>query len=383
MISVCCCAINAKWDVELFVEALNAHNDPSTFEICLCHDDRVQDGSREHFEQLQKRHPNLKIIRNTHEDTVDYLRKVMDHYDSKGIFKAQLRADLRANVEKFARKELFDHKRSFLWLTSGLLYNKAVSISSGDTLVITPADFLYLFRLADLEAFVKVNSRAGHFYAKPNAVWARLNNQDPEWLKNHVDEIHRGIGFREGYRWDSTQLFRDYLRYPPKLSDFSVPDFRHNIIMNLANLNWGEVYRFNKEAFRDAGVQCIPGFHGYHCMSRKTFDAIGGFTEEWPSRAFPDDKMTFLGRRFPPGHALPHEFSVAWCGQAELCAYLGPGYSENWREKLKEVDPLHEQHPIPSADGPTYLHQGLLSNSQMMEAMNASFNRNAPPVRVV
>lgn len=381
MISVCCCAINAKWDVELFVEALNAHNDPSTFEICLCHDDRVQDGSREHFEQLQKRHPNLKIIRNTHEDTVDYLRKVMDYYESKGVFDPQFRANLRTNLEKFARKELFDHKKSFLWLTSGLLYNKAVSIASGDVLVITPADFLYLYRLADLSNFVAANTRNGHFYSKPNAIWARVSNQEKEWLENHVKKVHSGIGAREGYRWDNPEPFKDYLKCPPKLSDFYVPDFRNGELLSLSAPDWAKIYRFNTQSFIDGGVQVIPGFHGMHCMSKKTYDAIGGFTEEYPGRAFPDDKMTYLGRTYGGGH-LPYEFSVAWLGSMELPRKDSYGYRDDWQEVLDVADPQWKDHPIPPCHAHVYLHSGILPDHEMIKVLNKNFSVNQKPIRI-
>jgi hypothetical protein len=41
-------------------------------------------------------------------------------------------------------------------MSSGLLYNLAVEASSGDTLIITPGDFLYLFSLKELEEYVKI-----------------------------------------------------------------------------------------------------------------------------------------------------------------------------------------------------------------------------------
>jgi hypothetical protein len=54
-------------------------------------------------------------------------------------------------------------------------------------------------------------------------------------------------------------------------------------------------------------------FHGFHVMTRPTFDLVGGFTEEYYGRSFADDKMTYLGDRTPGATQFPPDFGVAWC----------------------------------------------------------------------
>ena len=52
------------------------------------------------------------------------------------------------------------------------------------------------------------------------------------------------------------------------------------------------------------------------------------------------------------------------------------------KEELKKKDPLCEQHPIPGQSNPTYLYNGLMTNSVMAEKVNQFFNKNARPVRI-
>lgn len=385
-VSVCGCSINSKYDVQLFVEFLNLQRNNVDLEIVITHDDRVNDGSNELFKQLANKHDNLKFVRNDHEQTVDYLRKLMDYYDRYNIFKEQFRRDLRGNVEKFAAKQLFNHDKSFLWLTSGVLYDMVVRASTGDLLIVTPADFVYGFSLSELVSYVKSKVSHGFFYAKPNAIWARINNQNYDWVVNHTQEIHDGKGFREGYRYDSRELFKDYLKTPPELHDTLLPDFRNNKVIRFSDPDaLTQMRQFNIESmWPNSGVQYIPSFHGYHIMTRKTYDQIGGFTHEHQGRAFPDDKMTYLGQRSPPGnYQLASQFAVYWVGQYEVLPYHNYGYQPGWQDKLKEVDPYHETHPIPSVDQPTYLHAGLIDNSKMGELVNSTFNRSAPPVKII
>jgi hypothetical protein len=390
MISICCCAINAKYDVEAFVGLLHIQNPDVDFEVCLTHDDRVDDGSKEYFELLQKKYSKLRITRSTYQDHVEYLERLFEYYERNNIFSPGLRSDLYKNVCRVRDRNLPGlHRRGFVWLTSGVLYNKAVSMSRGDTLVITPADFVYLFGLGRLERHVEQNKRDGCFYGKPNAVFARVTNQDHPWLRQHVQNVHDGIGHREGYRWDSTSLFRDFLKCPPRLDELYVPDFRNNCLIRLADpASLDLLKRFSEESIRLGGVQCLPGFHGFHVMTRRAYDLIGGFTEEYFGRAFADDKMSVCGRKFLPGGALPEEFSVAWCGQYEVLPHHAQGYADGWRERLSQVDPFYGKHPIPamvsgSDPGVFYLEDGIMPSGKFNQTCGAAFNRDLPPIRIL
>ena len=383
MISICCCAINAKFDVDIFVRAIHQHNPDVDFEIVLVHDDRVNDGSAEHFAALAVEFPRLKLITHTHEDTVDYLTKLVSYYDTKNILTKDIREAFKLNIVKFSKHELFNHQKAFLWLTSGVLYHKAVMASKGDTLIITPADFIYLFRLKDLQTIVETKKRDGHFYGKPNAIWARLSNDDPAWLKTYVNDLHNGVGTREGYRWDTKELFRDYLKNPQTPENLSLCDVYRNRVIPLSEFgDFKQVYEFNNNSFRIGGVQAIPSFHGFHVMTRKTYDAIGGFTEEWYGRAFADDKMTRLGRQFGGG-SLPYDISVAWCGQSEIVNSTPRPLPENWQETLRQVDPLCDEHPMSNRDMPKYLHEGVFSNNDVSAVVVKHFSQGTPPVRIL
>lgn len=391
MISICCCAINSKYEVNTFVRSLARHNKDVEFEVCLAHDDRVGDGSEEYYKELQKEFSFLKIIRHTHEDTVNYLEKLIQYYETNNIFDPLFRHDLLGNINKFKKKELFDTNKQFLWLSSGLLYNKAISISSGDLLVVTPADFVYLFSLKELRGFYDSNQRDGEFYAKFPALWARLTNQDPVWLYKILKEVQERTSWN-GYRWDHVEVFRDYLRTPSKLSEEFFPDFRNNLLINLDDESFPILARnYCIESFVHGDIQSSPSFHGFHAMSRKTYDSIGGFTEEYPGRAWADDKMTALGAirmnqlgLCPPlGHGLPSQFAIAWCGQYEVGPYRGEGYPKGWETIIREKDPLFDKHPTVNGCNLVYLHHGLTSDSSMIPKVINTFKRDFPPVRII
>lgn len=389
MISICCCALNAKWDVEIFVRALVAQNPDVDFEVVVTLDDRMFDGSLEHLRKLEKEIKQLKIVHHTNDDTIQYLEAVIDYYDKKDLFTPAFRGVLKENLEKYKAGTFLDRKTGFLWLTSGLLYNKAVQASSGELLIVTPGDFMYLFSLKKLIDYVKRNHRDGQFYISPNALFARVTNQNKEWLDGLVDRIYngevgRGAG-REGYRWDSIDVFRDYLNYSPDISRYYVPNFKEKRLVSLTDHN----FHFEMEKLcntfitgKNDGMQAIQYFHGYHIMSKKTYKTIGGFTEEYYARAFPDDKMTNLGNKIMWQHTPP-EISLAWCGQHEICLGRGPEEWPDWKARLAEVDPLWDQHPIPSINNAHYLHDGAADGGSMAQIVNRTFDRNSPPVRIM
>lgn len=377
MISICICSINARYDTDQLIHMLHRHNSDTEFEICLAHDNRIEDGSARHFEELRRKFPNLKVITNSYEDTVEWVYRVIDYYDTTGLFKPQFRRALRKNADLFAKKQLFDHAKFFLWISSGMLYNKAVSIASGDILIIHPGDFLYLFELSRLSNFVQENARDGRFYSSPNAVFARVSNANLEWLTQHVKDVHDGRCFHEGFRWDSEEVFRDYMECPCPLDRYYLCDFYHNKLINFADSDFiSQARKYIQDCFTHKGVQVAHGFHGYHVMTRKSYDAIGGFTEEYLGRAFADDKMSSLGTREPGLNPLPAEFSILWCKQHEIAAFIGECYKTGWEEKLRDLRLL-----LP--DPKIYLHHRIVDDLTMVGILNSSLNRTTPPVRLV
>ena len=344
-VSVCCCSINSKWDAEIFIRALHRHNPDFDFEVVLTHDNRVDDGSAEHFTNLQKEFPNFKVVEHTEQNTIDYFTQAIEHYKKISLNK-ELVNTMEDSLDKYKAGELIDKTKFFVWQSSGILYNKAVEASTGDVIVVSPADFIYMFSLRDVYQFVR--QRGQYFYGAPTAIWAKINNQPHSFLVDYVKKMHTGELKHSPFQYGSPDLFRDYLRCPPKLSDLNLPDFKNNRIVPLDNEFFiQETAPFVQQSLKENKVQHIDYFHGFHVMTRAMFNKIGGFTEEWIHRAFADDKMSFCGERMFGRGRLPPTFSIAWIGQYEVAPTRCGGYiGDNWMDILKEVDPLYNQHPI-------------------------------------
>jgi len=384
MISVCCCAINAKNEIDTFVRSLVRHNHGVNFEIVITHDDRVDDGSGAHLESLQKEFPGLqlKVVRHTNEMVLDYLERLLAYYEGK--FPSEMVSALRKNLERYKHgdKSFVDPAQTFLWLSSGVLYNKAVAASSGDILIITPADFVYLFSLKRAEEEVAAKSKLGHYYSKPNALFARIGNQEKEWLTTLLNEVHAGPRAREGWRWDSQEPFRDYLKTPTKLSSLYLLNFYKPELICLDSDEFiAKAAELSVASRVNGGMQRLPTFHGFHVMTRKTYDHIGGFTEEFYGRAYADDKMTWHGLNSPAPAQTPDWMDVAWCAPYFLSACQAEYYPPGWGEKLPLIDPYSGRHPS-SPCFPKYLHEGIFpSDGQYYEVVRRLLNPHGPVVR--
>jgi len=162
-----------------------------------------------------------------------------------------------------------------------------------------------------------------------------------------------------------------------------LPDFRNNLLIDLKGENCHQQMRnYCNQSFQFKDTQRNPHFHGFHCMTRESFNQIGGFTEEFYGRAFADDKMTRLGYNQPGPVGLPHEFSVAWCGGYEILN-RGPGLPENWKDTWYNKDPWAGQRPTPGdRTSAKYLHDGMFGNGPMAKLVNETFVTMKPPVRI-
>jgi hypothetical protein len=200
-----------------------------------------------------------------------------------------------------------------------------------------------------------------------------------------MQEVKDGKG-GSNYSNDSVHCVRDYLRYPSALCDVYIPNFISSQLISLDDENFldksKDFCQQHVEGLLSSKIQFIPNFHGFHIMSRTVFNATEGFTEEFCGRAFADDKMTTLGKRHGHPKTLPAHFSVAWCGQGELVPYRGKHYSAGWRDILKEIDIYYDKHPIPGEYHPTYLHQDLVSGTEMADKASRFFNKTRPSVRI-
>jgi len=385
MISVCCCAMNARFDIDMFVRALNHHN-KEEFEIVVAHDDRVDDGSAEHLETLRNEFENLKVVTRTEADATKYLDACLAHYEDNPHFNRSVLDRLKDNLVQHKKGNFLPENR-FLWLSSGALYNMAVEASSGDNLIVTPGDFFYMFSLEQVEAHIKEASVDGLYYGKPNAIWARLTNMDKSWLTDHTAYIHKNGGGSAG-RWDSQECLRDYLRFSQNLEDYVIPDFKNNRLLSLTE-DVSVFEHFAKDSATPDFKNNTPAFHGFHVMTRKSFEEIGGFSEEWYGRAWADDKMTSLGLKhttdyqFKSSFDMCGHFYVCWCGQHETALAQGPGYGLGWEERLQEIDPRSDKHPIPSLNCHEQLHYNLESETYMTLMTHKAFERLKPPVRFI
>jgi hypothetical protein len=312
------------------------------------------------------------VVESTNDDAIRYIGNVLDHYDRRSIFTDEIRAGLRSNFQKYKSGELFPDNGSILWMTPGRLYNKAVEASRGDVIVVTAGDFLYMMSLRELEDYVRSQLRDGHYYGKPNAIWAKVSNQELSWLSNHVREHAGG---------DSMELFRDYTRIPHRLGDLYVADLIRGELIGFVEQD--SLSRLRRHALEmiASGRQHIRAFHGFHVMTRKTYDAIGGFTEEFYGRALAEDKMSTLGSRVSGNACMPPEFSVAWCGQYEIEPTMGQGYKPGWELEISKIDPFWGKHPAPGRYNPMYLHAGIVDDSRMIEVVTTSFDKRSQPLR--
>lgn len=377
MISVCCCSMNSKFETEVFIDALYFHNQGFNFEVCLVHDDRVDDGAGEYFAAMQKRYPTLKVIKSTKQDAIDYLEGVIHHYETRDLFSHVFRNHLRSNLEKYKAGTLYDPAKTFLWLPSGWLYNKAVKHSSGDILVISPADYVYLFRLKDLEAYMKNSARNGICYCKPNGLRRTVSNSPESEVRLCLDTLTNP---------DHFQILRDYMNYPASLQASCVPDHQTKEILRLSDPQMPE-----KAAMVCSRVNDLMQHHGSHYLTRQAYDAIGGLSEEFYGRAFADDKMSYAGRVLADSVGLKihlsYEFSFAWTPRSTVCAPVDG-------ERLLRVDPWANRHPV-IWGSPIYMdHQfvelypnGCSSEHYDFGACralpNAVFKVRSPTVRIV
>lgn len=374
MISVCCCAINAKWDVKTFVESICRHNQDTEFEIVLTHDNRVDDGGTEFFKELSEKHPQFRTVEHTNQDTINYLKWCLDVYNFRQRWTSDFREHLRRNLELYERDLFLDKTKSFLWISSGILYNKAIMAAKGDIFVVTPADFLLPFSLGKLEKHVnKTKHRDGRFYSKPGAVWARVSNAPVDFLKEKVSEIHgivsSGSELRPGIL---SEVGRDYLQYPSELSETYVADFNKGELISLDYEGFlGKMKDFilNRRNNPRSLEHSTCTFHGVHVMTRESWNYLGGFTEEWYGRAFADDKTTRRGHILhtdtPVPLGLPDEYTILWPGQGEYIQSLFPYYPKNHLEVLKSKDPWFDKHPIPGISGTRYLHDEFKDRDYM------------------
>jgi hypothetical protein len=346
--------MNAKPDTELFIRLLEVHNQSSEFEICVAHDNRCEDGTGEMLKSLQEEYCNIKVRTVSNKETIEYLRNMVHNLDKVGIFEPGLRNHMRYRIEQYAAGELVDPTKEFLWMSSGRLYNMAVEMSSGNNLVITPGDFIYLFKLNQLDMFMDSHSVDDILYGKPGAVWTKITNMDPDWLRQYVVDVCKGTIKSGEYRYSSDDVYRDYLRLPSSPSNMYLPDFRRGTILNLENndLFFLRAADICKESFEDNLVQRSTEFHGFHFMTRKTFDIIGGFEEVYSGRAVADNKMTELGRNYEHGVKFPPQLSVAWERQFEIRDELTPEV----HKKLAKIDPWYGKHPLPESKSSVYLH---------------------------
>lgn len=369
------------------LEYLHQHNNPEDFEVCYTWDSRLEDGSREVLEELKTRYLNFKVTEFGKQDATNYFDSCLSYYDSRNIFPSSFRSNLRETLELYKGGEYPEVSNSFLWVSLGPLYNRAIQISSGDILVVAPVDMIHLFTVKDIYSEVITNKeycKTGRFYKKPNALFTRITNLPKEVIEFRMAQVQQGQV--ASYRWDHPDLFLSLFHTPSDLKDVYLPHFAGNRSTSLDDPNFpNEARSYCKDVInlRPTETQWLQQFHGFHIMSKKFYDKVGGFTEEYYYRALPDDKMTYHGRAFNSCE-MPAHMSTGWVGhfayEPDRLSYP-PNHVETYRAKEPYADVFlsrqgsskgYALHSRSYTD--SYVHQTLLPQF---------FSTTKPPVRLV
>lgn len=317
MISICTCGINCAYDLKVFVEFTVLHNSDCEYEICLTWDNRFKDLTGKTVDNLLKRYSNFKVIENTKDQTVTYLEKLLTYYEKNNFFEKDFRDNLSKNLDLYKINKLLDESCQSLWLSSGYLYNKAVSISNGNNLIITPCDYVYLYKLSTVNEYINSHIADGEFYGKPNALVFHLGNK-----------VEKGRAYKDP---NFSLELKDSFLFDEKTTD---------------KLFLEDTSFFTKvSSFIERGVsrkEFFYNYHGQHFITKKLFNKIGGFTEEWFGRAWADDKMSALAcfdfrhswKELPPKFAFPLTDVTLYSAKS---VYLHNGFDQKYINKLATI----------------------------------------------
>jgi len=304
-------------NVKAFADALALHNPGYEFELCITHDNRDCDDSRKDFDELKKQYPFVKVARNTKANTIQYLRKMLSYYGRYSFFTPQFRKELTADVDAYEAGELFDESKTFLWLSSGWLYNMAVSISTGDNLIVSPCDYIYFYKLDQIDKFIKKQKKRELFYGKPNALrGVKLTNLPPGIpcppSKHHGRDKSRSTNIEDLYVSDIKNSFHILVADPSFFNKVG------QLATKLANKG------------QQGKRRMTPSYHGHHIMTKTTYDYIGGFTEAFYGRAWADDKMGLARNervKLPPRFSFP--LTAPYKPAASNPVYLGESKTQS------------------------------------------------------
>lgn len=301
MISICTCVINARNRVKLFLEMLRKINFDFPYEICMTVDTRFDpDGNTWNFYcDLKKQYPNLKLIEFSKKDCIDYLTRLLSYYYETQLFPPEYLYQLNYNLLEYKENNFSSIDNNYLWISSGLLYNKAASISSGDILMFSPGELLYFLKFQELETLVNLQKENDIFYAKPNVIFLPLINKENLKIGNFPDEQT----FLEMTYIDDNEM---------NMNELYVPDIFQKEYINLNDIDLLDKIisiAANSNLYKKRSI-CLKQCHGFHVMTRETYNKIGGFTEEWFGRAWSDDRMSSLGKAIYDKFALSYRFNI-------------------------------------------------------------------------
>lgn len=369
MISICTTSINGKNEMRTFVEALVQHNPDVEFEICATLDNRVNDGSPEVFAALARKHPQFRYVEVTEDDVLHYLSRLVKWYATNGIFPQPFREHLLDRFHEFDAHGLPSSNEDYLWLALGFFYNQAIDMARGDILVVIPSDYIWTASLRMLESYVINYRQDGIFYGKLDGLRCPVSNEPKAVLEHAVN--HMALPHPDG-------ICRQYLRCPSALEDHYLVDFWNKKVTSLAEPNYRDVFIDLCRQLQSDGTWYNKMHHGTHVMTRKMMDVIGGFTEEFYGRAWPDDKMNAHAMRlfWKDCSSLPLEFAFHWISKVRW----GAGLSGTDPEKISQHEILSRDkyafsHPI---QGRTYaqrfLHDGF-SDTEYTRNVNGQLDK--------
>jgi len=345
MISIVTSFLNCRFDFEQLVRQLHQLNDPTAFEICVCHDNRVDDDSADALAALCSEFDNVKACSWDQKDMEDYLTGVLAARGQH--WPADVLASMQERLVQFKAGTLCDPTKSVLWVSPAPLLTAAAGLATGDYLLFLPADTLLGFRLADLEAWAATKIIDGALYAPLNVAMLASSNLEEERLHAELLLIKQQIEARR-LKVESSSvhpgIFRVYERWNSDLNTCRIVAGPQETAVTLTDAQFvtSMALRFDYLAIKEPKLY-RHSLNGYHLVSRQTWAATG-----FPAHGFERDV---------PFVVLTKSLASANVGQMPtvFSAILSKNHTAVVKDACVTVDAKHDKHPLPGFSSPTYL----------------------------
>lgn len=341
MISIVTSIYNAKLDFLQFLRQVQATNDFDDFEFIIVHDDRVDDGSRNLLEQLSKDYSNIKIVAHvTKEETLARIYSIYESRKDKLIPEIINRSFYY--IKKYEENEIDSSKTEF-WISPVHFLDAAANQATGDFILITPCDRLIGFSLKELETWAKPLVKDGHFYTRLPLLHLNVTNipyEEARELDIKYDAVSNIIRSHSHYTF---LLTRKYPLFSENLDKYWVKYPLGDGFSSLGASNlFSEIKRTANHEKVDRLVPLVHKHHGLHFMTKKTWEASGGYALDFLSKTI--DEHVLIKRCMPWFYSGP---TLDFC-------FIEPrrhavSLKEHTLADCLEVDIKAKHHPIMGA----------------------------------